>query len=58
VAGELAFGAFAGEADAALGATAGEDGAAGFGARPGQEAELTDTALLRGLKRSFHGGKG
>jgi hypothetical protein len=51
---ELALGALAREADAALGAAAGENGATRLGARPREETELADTTLLRGLKGSFH----
>lgn len=54
MAGELAGGAGAGEAFAAGGAAAIDDGATILGGHAGEEAELADAALLGRLKRSFH----
>ena len=55
VARELAGRVLAGQANAALGATAREDGATGLGARAGEKTKLAHTALLRGLESTFHG---
>ena len=52
---ELALGAGTGEADTTLRPAAGQDGTTALGARAGQETKLTDTTLLGGLERSFHG---
>lgn len=52
---ELPLGPSSGETDASLRPATRQDGATGLGARAGQKTKLTDTTLLRGLERSFHG---
>jgi len=53
--GELAGGPRTGKTFPARRPTAIDDGAAVLRGHAGQEAELTDTTLLGGLERSFHG---
>jgi hypothetical protein len=55
MAGELAGGSGTGQTLPACCPTAIDDGAAVLRGHAGQEAELTDTTLLGGLERSFHG---